>query len=64
SEDFETKKYQLDQRTDVVMGGLNRMSLNAIRLGTEELVELFYNFYNPQETEKVGVDIAKRLSLT
>ncbi|MBI5420780.1 MAG: hypothetical protein HZA35_00475 [Parcubacteria group bacterium] len=64
SEDFETKKYQLDQRTDVVMGGLQRIGVNAVRLGTEELVELFYNFYNPQETEKVNIDIAKRLSLT
>ncbi len=62
-QDFATKKYQLDQRTDVVMSGLNRLGVNAARLGTEELVELFFNLYNPQETEKVGIDIAKKLSL-
>ncbi|MEK7498253.1 MAG: hypothetical protein AAB611_00125 [Patescibacteria group bacterium] len=64
AQDFETKKYQLDQRTDVIIQGLNRMGLNAARLGTEELVELFYNLYNPQEIEKVSIDIAKRLSLS
>ena len=64
AQDFETKKYQLDQRTDVIIQGLNRMGLNAARLGTEELVELFYNLYNPQEVEKVSIDIAKRLSLS
>ena len=63
NQDFATKKYQLDQRTDVVKGGLTRTGVNVARLGTEELVELFYNLYNPQETEKVGIDIAKRLSL-
>ncbi|MDE1970746.1 MAG: hypothetical protein KGI50_04210 [Patescibacteria group bacterium] len=61
--DFETQKYQLDQRTDVIIGGLQRTGVNAARLGTEELVELFYNLYNPQEIEKGGTDIAKRLSL-
>ena len=44
---FETKKNELAQRVDQVMGLLSSMGLKAIPLGREELIELFYTGYNP-----------------
>jgi len=52
SERFAENKSQLDQRTSVVQQGLVRTGVRAIRLGTEELVELFFKMFNPGELEK------------
>ncbi len=49
---FEEDVVQLDQRLSVVMQGLSRCGLRAVRLGTEEVIELFYKVFNPGETEK------------
>lgn len=43
---------QLDQRADQVISGLAGAGLRAVALNTNELVELFYNLYNPQAIEK------------
>jgi hypothetical protein len=43
---------QLDQRVDQVIAGLTQIGLRAVPLNEEELVELFYNIYNPESTEK------------
>jgi len=51
---------QLDQRVDQVVAGLAGIGLRAVVLNDEELVELFYNLYNPAETEKKGLGIAKQ----
>ncbi len=56
---FEERVEQLNQRTDHVAIGLSSIGLRAIALNTEEIVELFYNLYNPQGTEKKGLAIAK-----
>jgi len=39
---------QLSLRVDEVIGGLNRLGIRAIPLAKDELMELFYNFYNPK----------------
>jgi len=44
-------KTQLEQRIGVVSSGLKRVGLRAERLGTEELVEIFFKMFNPGETE-------------
>lgn len=49
---FEESAVQLDQRMAVVMQGLSRCGVRAVRLGTEEIIELFYKVFNPGETEK------------
>jgi len=49
---FEESKTQLEQRVSVVEQGLSRSGIRVIRLGTEEVVELFYKIFNPGETEK------------
>ena len=49
---FEENKMQLEQRVSVVEQGLVRSGIRVIRLGTEEVVELFYKIFNPGESEK------------
>ncbi|KKU94492.1 MAG: hypothetical protein UY26_C0001G0044 [Candidatus Jorgensenbacteria bacterium GW2011_GWA1_48_13] len=51
---------ELNSRADQVMNGLEQMGLRATALEDEELVELFYNLYNPQLVEKKGLEIAKQ----
>jgi hypothetical protein len=43
---------QLSQRVDEVIAGIEQIGLRAIPLEDEELIELFYNLYNPQLVEK------------
>ena len=56
---FEENKIQLQQRVDVVSQGLARVGVRVAPLNTEELIELFYELFNPGEKEKSGVKIAK-----
>lgn len=51
-ESFEENRTQLEQRVSVVEQGLSRCGIRVIRLGTEEVVELFYKMFNPGDTEK------------
>lgn len=51
---FEEHKNQLWQRVDTVVAGLQRFSIRAAPLNTEELIELFYGLYNPTEFEQVA----------
>ena len=44
---FPQLKAQLWQRVDHVAASLSAMSMRAIPLNTEELIELFYEAYNP-----------------
>ncbi|RJQ32904.1 hypothetical protein C4572_00330 [Candidatus Parcubacteria bacterium] len=53
--DFEENKAQLTQRADIVSQGLARVGVRVAPLGTEELIELFYQLFNPGEREKGGV---------
>ncbi|MBI2633903.1 MAG: hypothetical protein HYW80_01170 [Parcubacteria group bacterium] len=58
-EDFSRHQAQLLTRQEQVMGGLARLGINAIALGTEELIELIYNLFNPAEKEKRGIAFSK-----
>ncbi len=49
---FEENRTQLEQRVSVVEQGLVRSGIRVIRLGTEEVIELFYKIFNPGDTEK------------
>jgi len=40
-----------------VVGGLNQMELRAIPLNDDEIIELLYNLYNPEDIEKKGIEI-------
>ncbi|MBI2591728.1 MAG: hypothetical protein HYW34_03570 [Candidatus Brennerbacteria bacterium] len=54
------KIQQLSQRTGQVITGLNQIGLRAVPLDTEETGELFYNFYNPEDVERKGIEIFKQ----
>ena len=52
SEDrFQSKRKDLMQRVDLVVSGLGNMGLNAVMLNTQNLIELYYNSYNPKTSE-------------
>jgi type IV secretory pathway VirB4 component len=56
---FEQKMVQLNQRTDQAINGLIQVGLRAVPLNDEELIELFYNLYNPGTVEKKDLKIAQ-----
>ena len=47
---FEAKQAQLHQRMNVVTSGLSSMGLGVEPLNTKQLVELFYELYNPGDS--------------
>lgn len=49
---FDESRSQLEERLSVVEQGLVRCGIRVARLGTEEVIELFYKAFNPGETEK------------
>ncbi len=49
NEDFERNRSQLEQRLSLVADGLARVGVRTIALGQDELVELFYHIYNPND---------------
>jgi type IV secretory pathway VirB4 component len=49
---FEENRAQLEERVSVVEQGLVRCGIRVVKLGTEEIVELFYKLFNPGDTEK------------
>jgi hypothetical protein len=51
-ETLEYKVGQLKQRVDQVLVGLERIGLRSVQLNKEELMELYYNLYNPENVEK------------
>lgn len=50
---------QLKQRVSQVTEGLFSIGLEAAVLNDEQLVELFYNFYNPETVEKESANLPK-----
>lgn len=52
---------QLEHRVSEVTDGLEQIGLHVTPLDNDEIVELFYNMYNPQLTEKKGMELAKKL---
>jgi hypothetical protein len=62
-ETFETFKNQLFQRAEQINSSLSSMGLSGVLLQTEELIELYYNSYNPSEFEFVDLDNLNTLDL-
>lgn len=52
---FEKYKDQLFQRVDHVIENLSGTGLRMTMLSTQELIELYYNLYNPEISEKKGL---------
>jgi hypothetical protein len=49
---FEEQRSQLEQRMSVVEQGLTRTGVRVARLGTEEVIELYYKMFNIGELER------------
>ena len=52
---FKEHLQQLRQRVDQVIEGLRTIGLETTLLNNDQLIELFYNFYNPETIEKRGL---------
>jgi len=51
SKEFESLKKGLDHRTQVVQNALENIGLSCEQLDTAEIIELFYESYNPETSE-------------
>ena len=58
--DFEVEKKYLTQKAETVASGLQGIGIRALQLNTQELIELFYGAYNPdQSTRQKLIDISQ-----
>lgn len=62
-ERFETYKNQLFQRVEEVKESLSGSGIRMVSLDTQELIEMYYNCYNPSEFEHVAVPMLEDLNL-
>lgn len=62
-EKFEEAKSQLNQRVEYVISGLSKLDIRSVPLETKELIELFYNLYNPEQIEKKKLKILEELPI-
>jgi len=51
-EEFKSYKTELDQRIQVITNGLGSIGVRSAQLNTQQIIELFYGIYNPEESEK------------
>ncbi len=49
--DFQIIKEQLNLNRDLVLRGIEKLSMRAKQLDSLELLDLFYTFYNPRESK-------------
>lgn len=60
-EKFKEYQSQLLQRVDHIILTLAHVGIKASQLQTDELVELFYNLYNPEELENKNIQITNQV---
>lgn len=49
--DFSEHRTQLEQRVSIVEQGINRLGVKTIPLKEDDLVELYYHIFNPQDVK-------------
>jgi type IV secretory pathway VirB4 component len=67
-EDFRKYKQELSQRMALAASGMSQMGIRAISLGTQELVDLYYAWYNPDvaanqkliDTAQIGTPVVTK----
>lgn len=62
-ERFQKMKFDLSLRVSQVSSGLASMSLNAVALDTQSLIELYYTIYNPELYESQRMTDVSKLQL-
>ena len=60
---FETSKNQLFQRVGEIRELLGGIGLKVAMLSTQELIELYYNYYNPSEFDHVTLSPAEDIMM-
>ena len=60
---FMKLKKKLDDRVNTVRAGLESCNLRVTELGTKDLIELFYESYNPQTARNQKVENEEDLAL-
>ncbi len=60
-DEFLKWRSQLDIRCEYIINGLRPIGINAEILESEELVELFWSFYNPNEAEKETIPVFPKI---
>ncbi len=63
-EEFEQHKTQLWQRVNNIMYGLKRARVDMVPLETQELIELFYSYMNPDSKPRESLDSIQDLDIT
>ena len=58
---FDAARIQLEQRISTVIQGLARFGIRAQKLGTEEVVELFYKLFNPGEQDRDAPKVVSQM---
>ncbi len=61
---FEVYKDQLWQRVEHVQYGLNGAGVRMVPLNTQELIELYYSFFNPSPIEKLELAPMDKMALS
>lgn len=51
-DEFHSYKQELEQRVQVVQAGLGSVGIRSEPLNTQQIIELFYGIYNPEESMK------------
>ena len=62
-ERFIVLKKQLENRVDNIVSGLTSMGLNAVRLDTQGLIELFYNSYNQKTAANAPLESIEKINI-
>lgn len=60
-EKFLKYKAELERRVGVVQAGLTSMMVNSEQLDTQSLIELYYNSYNPEVSERQKMEEVGKL---
>ena len=66
-EDFKKYKQELSHRVSLVLNGLTQVGIRALPLDTQELVDLYYGWYNPDTAANqklIDVDQLKAPAVT
>lgn len=62
ADEFESYKKELQQRVQVIESGLGSIGIRTAVLNTQQLIELLYGVYNPEEASKEKLTEAENLT--
>ena len=51
-DEFDKWKQEIDQRVQVISSGLGSVGMRTAKLNTQQIIELFYGIFNPEESNK------------